>query len=67
MQGKVDMLIIHSDGGLYDDQRSEIEAFVRANTRIPTGSAHAFMAPLVLICYGKVAEEQGAWSAPNRR
>ena len=65
LQGKVDMLIIHSDGGLYDDRRSEIEAFVQANTRIPTGSAHSFMAPLVLICYGKVAEEQGAWSAQS--
>jgi len=65
LQGKVDMLIIHSDSGLYDDRRSELEAFVRANTRIPTGSAYDFMAPLALISYGKVAEEQGAWSAQS--
>ena len=59
------MLIMHSDSGLYDDRRSELEAFVQANTRIPTGSAYDFMAPLALISYGKVAEEQGAWSAQS--
>ena len=63
LQGKVDMLIFHSDAGRYDDQRSEIEAFVLANTKIPNGSAYDFMAPLALISYGKVAEEQGGWSA----
>lgn len=63
LQGKVDMLIFHSDAGRYDDQRSDIEAFVLANTKIPTGSAYDFMAPLAMISYGKVAEEQGGWSA----
>ena len=63
LQGQVDMLIVDSDGGLYNDKADELTAFVEANTKIPTGSAYDFMAPLALITYGKVAEEQGAWSA----
>jgi ABC-type uncharacterized transport system substrate-binding protein len=63
LQGKVDMLIIDSDGGLYKDHADEMKAFVEANTQIPTGSAYDFMAPYALLTYGKVAQEQGAWSA----
>ena len=63
LQGKVDMLIIDSDGGLYKDQADEMKAFVEANTTIPTGAAYDFMAPFALLTYGKVAEEQGSWSA----
>ena len=63
LQGKVDMLIIDSDGGLYKDQEDEMKAFVEANTKIPTGAAYDFMAPYALLTYGKVAQEQGVWSA----
>ncbi len=65
LQNQVDMMIVASDGGLYDDKADELRAFVEANTRIPTGSAYDFMAPLALISYGKVAEEQGTWSAQS--
>ena len=65
LQNQVDMIIVASDGGLYDDKADELRAFVEANTRIPTGAAYDFMAPLTLIAYGKVAEEQGAWSAQS--
>ena len=63
LQNQVDMIIVASDGGLYDDKADELRAFVEANTKVPTGAAYDFMAPLALIAYGKVAEEQGAWSA----
>ena len=63
LQGKVDMLIIDSDGGLYKDHADEMKAFVEANTQIPTGSAYDFMALYALLTYGKVAQEQGVWSA----
>ena len=63
LQNQVDMMIVDSDGGLYNDKADELRAFVTANTKIPTGSAYDFMAPLALISYGKVAEEQGVWSA----
>jgi ABC-type uncharacterized transport system substrate-binding protein len=63
LQGKVDMLIIDSDGGLYSDRADEMKAFVEANTRIPTGVLYDFMAPYALMGFAKVAEEQGAWAA----
>jgi ABC-type uncharacterized transport system substrate-binding protein len=63
LQGKVDMLIIDSDGGLYKDQADEMKAFVEANSKIPTGAAYDFMASYALLTYGKVAQEQGIWSA----
>jgi ABC-type uncharacterized transport system substrate-binding protein len=63
LQGKVDMLIIDSDGGLYKEHADEMKAFVEANAAIPTGAAYDFMSPYALVTYGKVAEEQGAWSA----
>jgi ABC-type uncharacterized transport system substrate-binding protein len=62
LQKQVDMMIVASDGGLYNDRADELRAFVEANTTVPTGSAYDFMAPLALITYGKVAEEQGTWS-----
>ena len=63
LQGKVDMLIIDSDGGLYKDQAADMTAFVEAKTKVPSGSTYDFMAPVALITYAKVAEEQGFWSA----
>jgi len=63
MQQQVDILLIESDGGLYNDFADEQRAFVEANTKIPTGSAYDFTAPFALLSYAKVAEEQGAWSA----
>jgi len=63
LQSKVDMLIIDSDGGLYTDHAEALKSFVEANTKVPTGSAYDFMAPFAMMTYGKVAEEQGMWSA----
>jgi len=63
LQKAVDMLIIASDGGLYNDHAKELEAFVRSTTRIPTGACYDFMIPYALVGVIKVAEEQGLWSA----
>ncbi|MDY6951062.1 MAG: ABC transporter substrate binding protein [Thermodesulfobacteriota bacterium] len=63
IQKKVDILIIASDGGLYNDHRPEYEAFVLAHTKIPTGSCYDFMAPVAILNYAKVAAEQGYWGA----
>jgi ABC-type uncharacterized transport system substrate-binding protein len=63
LQESADMVIIDSDGGLYSDKIDEMKSFVEANTRVPTGAAYDFMAPATLLVYGKVAEEQGIWSA----
>lgn len=63
LQNEVDMLIIDSDGGLYNDHAKELEAYVRSKTRIPTGACYDFMIPFALVGVIKVAEEQGRWSA----
>ncbi|BBO71567.1 hypothetical protein DSCA_54970 [Desulfosarcina alkanivorans] len=63
LQAKVDILVIDSDGGLYKTQADEMKQFVEDNTKIPSGATYDFMAPYALITYGKVAEEQGDWSA----
>ena len=63
LQNDVDMLIVDSDGGLYNDHKAEYEDFVVKNSRIPSGTCYDFMAPLSLIGVVKVAEEQGFWAA----
>ncbi len=63
LQNEVDMLIIASDGGLYNDHAKELETFVRSKTKIPTGACYDFMIPYALVGVIKVAEEQGKWSA----
>jgi ABC-type uncharacterized transport system substrate-binding protein len=62
LQGKVDMLIIDSDGGLWQETKKEREDFVLKNTKIPTGSTYEFMAPYAIISFAKVAQEQGFWA-----
>jgi ABC-type uncharacterized transport system substrate-binding protein len=63
LQQSVDILIIDSDGGLYNDKQADMKAFAKANTTIPTGSTYDFMAHCALLTYAKVAEEQGFWAA----
>jgi len=63
LQDSVDILLIDSDGGLYNDKSAEMQAFVESNIRIPTGSCYDFMASYALLSFAKVAEEQGFWAA----
>lgn len=63
LQKDADMLIVDSDGGLYDDHKADYEDFVLKNSRIPSGTCYDFMAPVSLIGVVKVAEEQGFWAA----
>lgn len=63
LQGQVDILILDSTGGLYDDQADDNKTFIEANTKIPTGSVYDFMAPYAMFNFTKVSEEQGVWSA----
>lgn len=63
LQTKVDMLLMESDGGLYDDKLTELNAFVLKNSKIPSGSSYDFMASRAVISFAKIAEEQGEWAA----
>jgi len=59
----VDILLLDSDGGLYQDKVDELKSFVEANTKVSTGTTYDFMANYALIDFAKIAEEQGSWSA----
>ena len=63
LQKKVDILLLDSDGGLYQDKADELKSFVEANTKVSTGTTYDFMANYALIDFAKIAEEQGSWSA----
>ena len=62
-QNDADMLVVASDGGLYDNHKADYEDFVVKNSKIPSGTCYDFMAPVSLIGVVKVAEEQGLWAA----
>ncbi|MEI6126569.1 MAG: ABC transporter substrate binding protein [Pseudomonadota bacterium] len=59
LQGQTDMIFCQNNAGIQDWDALEAIKFVRENTKVPTGSAHDFMAPYVFTCYAKLGEEQG--------
>ena len=63
LQGQVDMLVLENNAGIKGWNNEEAKKFVRAQTKIPTGCIHDFMAEYCLVGYTKLAEEQGEWSA----
>lgn len=65
LQGKVDMILIDSDGGIYNNVAESLKAFFITNTKVPTGTCYDFMAPYVMLGFTKVAAEQGTWSAKS--
>jgi ABC-type uncharacterized transport system substrate-binding protein len=62
-QGRVDMLVLENNAGIQGWNEGEAKSFVRAQTLIPTGCIHDFMAEYCLVGYTKIGEEQGEWSA----
>lgn len=63
LQDKVDVVVFPNYAGIDGWDDAAAEEFMLANTKVPTGSMHDFMAPFVMLVFGKVAEEQGRWSA----
>ena len=63
LQGRVDMLVLENNAGIQGWNEGEAKKFVRAETKIPTGCIHDFMAEYCLVGYTKIGEEQGEWSA----
>jgi hypothetical protein len=59
LQGKVDMLLIDSDGGLYNSAADDLKAFFLANTKVPTGTCYDFMTPYAFLGFAKLAERAG--------
>lgn len=63
LQKEADMLLLTSDGGLYDKHTKEMNAFALKNSKIPVGAVDVFMAEKALVTFAKLAEEQGEWAA----
>ncbi len=62
LQSRVDIMLLPNNAGITGWDDAEAKKFVLENTRIPTGSCHDFMAPFVLVDYGRSAQEQGEWA-----
>lgn len=63
LQNEVDIVIVSNNAGADDWNEVEAAEFFTANTKVPTGSINAWMAPYALLVWGKSAEEQGHWAA----
>jgi len=59
LQGRVDMLVLENNAGIKGWNEERPKSFVRAQTKIPTGCIHDFMAEYCLVWYTKLGEEQG--------
>ncbi len=64
-QNDVDILIIYTNGGIKNWDRTGFEKFAIDNTLIPTGSAQDWMAPYVLATFAKNPEEFGSFAADS--
>jgi ABC-type uncharacterized transport system substrate-binding protein len=65
MQGDVDVLFLGTTAGIADWNEADGAAFAMANSKIPSGSTYDFMAPIAMIGFTKVPEEQGIWAAKS--
>ena len=63
LQSEVDILILENPKGIsgWDNQKGK--EFIEANTRIPTGTTHVWLAPYAVLTIAKIPEEQGMWAA----
>lgn len=62
-QEEVDMLMMLGVGALTDWDAAEARRLAEEETRIPTGTDFAWLAPYALLAVAKVPEEQGEWMA----
>ncbi len=65
LQGRVDILIVGVTAGIEGWNMSAAKRFVHEQAKIPTLANHVWMVEegLGMLAFGKVAEEQGKWSA----
>lgn len=63
LQNEVDMLILENPKTISGWDDLEAQRFIEKNIKVPTGGAHAWLAPLVLLGIVKDPKEQGTWAA----
>jgi len=63
LQTQVDVLILENPKGITGWDNDKGKEFIEANTRIPTGTTHVWLAPYAAVTIAKIPEEQGMWAA----
>lgn len=63
LQTKCDILLMNEIQSTEGYDEKEMIAFIRENTRIPTGGVYTFMVPLVMVTCAATGIEQGEWAA----
>lgn len=63
LQSKVDNLIVYNYISIPDWNKDQAIEFVKANTKVPTGTFQEEVMPYSIAGYLKVPQEQGAWAA----
>jgi ABC-type uncharacterized transport system substrate-binding protein len=63
LQGKVDFLIIGSNGGIDGWNDPEAAKFAEQNAKVVSGTWHDFLNPLALVAFNKLGSEHGEWAA----
>lgn len=66
-QTEVDMLVVLGVGALTDWDEAAARSLTEEETRIPTGTDFAWLAPYTLLAVAKVPEEQGRWVAETAK
>jgi hypothetical protein len=62
LQGKVDFLIIGSNGGIDDWNEVEAVKFVEENAKVVSGTWHDFLNSLAVVSFNKLGAEHGDWA-----
>ena len=63
LQKECDILLMNEIQFIEGYDEKDMIAFIRENTRIPTGGVFTFMAPLVMVTCAATGNEQGEWAA----
>ena len=63
VQRDADMLLFGNNASIKGWDDAEAQAFVLANTTVPSGNWDAWMAPYSLVSFANSSEEQGEWAA----
>jgi ABC-type uncharacterized transport system substrate-binding protein len=63
LQKDADLILLGNSISIPDWDKQEAQAFVLANTLVPSGNWDEWMAPFSLITFANSPEEQGEWAA----
>ena len=62
LQGKVDYLILDTNGGIPDWNEAEAAKFAEDNSKVVSGTWHDFLNSVALVSFNKLGAEHGDWA-----